>query len=258
MTKIIIEPKTARLYRDLDAFGKMDPYCTIQCGSEKKKTKTHNGGGKNPTWSDAISIKAMDDTMTLTVWDKDVGKDDYVGSASIDINKITYSGGLKDWVSIYHKGKEAGQVYVEISVAGSSSSYGHAAPGYAAPPTYYAPPAPAYPGGYASAPGGYAPAPGGYAPAPGGYAPAPGGYAPAPSHGYAPAPAPAYPGGHYSAPAPAYPGGYSQAPAPAPAPGYGGYSQAPAPAPQYPGASGGYPGAPGGHYQAPGYGGGYQ
>lgn len=246
MSKIIVEPKTARLYRDLDTFGKMDPYVTIQCGGDKAKSKTHNGGGKNPSWKDALSIKAKDDTMTLTVWDKDVGKDDFVGSTAIDLNKIQMGGGvLKDWISIYHKGKEAGQVYCEITLTSKSSAHGS----YGAMPAGYAPAA--YPSaGYA--PTAYAPAPAATyyptapapapAPAPAGYyQSSPGVYAPAP------APAPAYPSAYPTA----YPSAYPTAPAPAPAPAYPStYPTAPA------------PGTPGTYYQAPpsGHGGyyGYQ
>jgi hypothetical protein len=252
MSKIIVEPKTARLYRDTDTFGKMDPYVTVQCGTEKKKTKTHSSGGKNPSWTDALSLKVKDDTMTITVWDEDIGKDDFVGSTALDLNKISSSGGLKDWITIYHKGKEAGQVYLEITLADKKADYGYSygAPGYAptAPTTYYAPPAPAP-------------------------APAPM-YYPSTSYAPAPAPAPAYPAAYPSAypsayPATAYPAtaypSYTPAPAPAPAPAYPAYpsytpAPAPAPAPTYPST---YPGAPGATYTPPGgsyggYGGGYQ
>lgn len=241
--KIIVEAKTARLYRDLDAFGKMDPYVTISCGGTKVKGKTHSGGGKNPSWSDTLSIKTTDDTMTLTVWDEDPGKDDFVGSTAIDISKIQYSGGvLKDWISIYHKGKEAGQVYVEITIADSKT---------AAAATYYAAPAPAPAAYYPTAP-----APATYYPSAPAYAPAPT-YTPAPT--YAPAtayaPAPAYPS--------AYPTAYPTAPAPtayypattAPATYYP--APAPAPAPAYPATYTAYPGTTGTTYQAPGYGGHY-
>lgn len=246
MVKLIVEPKTARLYRDTDTFGKMDPYVTIQCGSEKKKSKTHKSGGKNPSWSDALTVKANDDTLTITVWDEDVGSDDFIGSAAIDVSKIQYGGGLRDWVSIYHKGKEAGQVYLEITVADKTKSYGtsYATPSYGVPsaPTYtppapsYAPSAPAYPAGsyYAAPVPAPAPAPTTYS-----YSTAPAGYYPTSPGVYAPAPAPAYPTAYPTAPAPApaYPTTYTYA--------------APAPAPAYPSSTGGYPGAAGSTYQAP-------
>lgn len=247
MTKLVIEPKTARLYRDLDTFGKMDPYVTITGGDKKRKSKTHNGGGKNPTWNDTLTVKATSDTITITVWDADIGKDDFVGSAVLDVTKMAYAGGLKDWVTLYHKGKEAGEIYLEISfldkkAGGGYGGYGGSQSYYQAPqPSYYAPQAPAPAPGYPSAPGGYyqqpAPAAPGYgAPAAPGYGAPPGGYYQSSPGVYAPPQAP---------PPQAYPA-YPQAPSHPPAPGY------PGSAPQ------GYPSAPGGHYPPPGSGhGGY-
>ena len=248
MSKIVIEVKTARLYRDTDTWSKMDPYVVLMCGGEKKKSKTHNGGGKNPIWNQSLTLKYVDTNMTVQVWDKDTTSDDFVGGGAIDLSAAAVSGGLKDWVSIQYKGKDAGQVYLEISfttdkaaamptyapaTAPATSYYAAPAPAPAyAPPGYaptapgvYAPapaPAPAYPTAAYAAPGYAAPAPGYAAPAPAPtYAPAPvPGYAPAPAPGYAPAPAP----GYAPAPAPAYAPpatpGATYAPAPAPAPGY--------------------------------------
>eukprot|EP00345_Euplotes_harpa_P009808 CAMPEP_0168354706 /NCGR_PEP_ID=MMETSP0213-20121227/24068_1 /TAXON_ID=151035 /ORGANISM="Euplotes harpa, Strain FSP1.4" /LENGTH=164 /DNA_ID=CAMNT_0008366683 /DNA_START=13 /DNA_END=504 /DNA_ORIENTATION=- len=146
MTKLIVEPKTARLFRDTDTFGKMDPYVTLNCGSEKKKTKTHHSGGKNPSWTDCLNIKCTDTTLTITVWDEDVGSDDFVGCGTVDVSSVVASGGYKDWIKIYHKGKEAGEVYLEITpVSGKtkdafySSTMPMYAPAPAPTPTYTTP-----------------------------------------------------------------------------------------------------------------------
>jgi Ca2+-dependent lipid-binding protein len=40
----------ARLFRDTEAFGKMDPYCVLEFKEHKFRTKTHENGGKNPRW----------------------------------------------------------------------------------------------------------------------------------------------------------------------------------------------------------------
>jgi len=257
MSKLIIEPKTAKLFRDTETFGKMDPYVTLKCGGKEKKTKTDSNAGKYPKWKDCITLDVKSQDLTITVYDKDTFSDDKIGTKTIDVEQIRQKGGMKDWVDLMYKGKVAGEIYLEISYVGHDSGkskmgsstggvhpgggvYDHSTPSahqYAPAPGGYAPapgyaPTPSYPqSGYAPAPGGYAPAPGGYSPAPGGYAPAPGGYSQAPG-GYAPAP-----GGYSPAP-----GGYSQAP--------GGYSQAPG---GYAQAPGGYSQAPGGYAQAPGY-----
>ena len=55
---IVIIPKTARLTRDTEMFGSMDPYVKVKYDGQKYKTKVHNGGGKNPSWNDTLSFKA--------------------------------------------------------------------------------------------------------------------------------------------------------------------------------------------------------
>jgi hypothetical protein len=49
-----ISPLTAKLFRDTETFGKMDPYVQIKIGDMKLKTKTHDSGGKAPRWSDTL------------------------------------------------------------------------------------------------------------------------------------------------------------------------------------------------------------
>ena len=73
-----------------------------------------------------------------------------VGIGTIDVNAILSYGGLNDWIKIFYKGKEAGEVYCEISVASDSkaaftTSYAPAMPSYSTSyaPTY-APSAPTY------------------------------------------------------------------------------------------------------------------
>ena len=209
MTKLLIEVQQARLYRDCDTFGKMDPYVVLESGSTKVQTNAHKGGGKNPSWNQTLGINVNTDTVTVTVLDEDPGDDDIVGYGTIDVNTVKASGTYQDWIRIYHKGVEAGEVYIVASVDATATlttaTYATTMPTYTAAPTVYAP-----------APTVYAPAPtyAAYAPAPV-YAAAPG-YAPAPVYGatyaamptVAPAPAPVY----YST----SPGVYTTVPAPAP------------------------------------------
>ncbi|CAI2375897.1 unnamed protein product [Moneuplotes crassus] len=235
--KLIITVKTARLTRDTDAFGSMEPYCKIKYDGIKQKTKVSQGG-KAPSWDETFSFNLSTSTvLNIAVWDKDTFSNDEVGSTQLDINTLKAHGGLVDWVKLYHKGKDAGEVYCEISIVDKSGEY----PGAPVPGAF---PTPA-PGGFPT------PAPGGFpTPAPGGFptpAPAP---VPAPSVFPTPAPAPAPMPGGFPTPTPVpAPGGY-----PTPAP--GGYPDPnaypmptpgfPAPTPAYP-SHGGYPvpGAPG-------------
>lgn len=110
--KIIITVKTARLTRDTDAMGSMEPYCKIKYDGIKQKTKVHSSGGKTPTWDQTFSFDLTScSVLTIAVWDKDTFSNDEVGTAQLDVNTLKAHGGMIDWVKIFHNGKEAGEVY---------------------------------------------------------------------------------------------------------------------------------------------------
>ena len=52
--KLIIKPESARLTRDTEIFGTMDPYVIIKSGNTSVQTKTCCGGGKTPHWGDVM------------------------------------------------------------------------------------------------------------------------------------------------------------------------------------------------------------
>lgn len=54
--KIFIKIKEAKLKRDTDAIGKMDPYCIIDINDINKKTKVLKSAGKNPIWMEEFEI----------------------------------------------------------------------------------------------------------------------------------------------------------------------------------------------------------
>ena len=45
-----------RNLKDRDLFGKMDPFVTISCGADKKRTKTKVNGGKNVTFNEKLNL----------------------------------------------------------------------------------------------------------------------------------------------------------------------------------------------------------
>jgi hypothetical protein len=63
---LTIFPKKAKLTRDTELFGKMDPYCKIILGNQSLQTKEHkNGGsgfniylvGKFPLWKEPLTFE---------------------------------------------------------------------------------------------------------------------------------------------------------------------------------------------------------
>jgi Ca2+-dependent lipid-binding protein len=110
-----VKVKEARLFRDTETFGKMDPYVILEFREHKFRTKTHESGGKNPKWHDEFELKVNDlrDEMKFTVFDEDPGSDDKVGYGVVKMSALCINHGVTDWFSIYHNNKPAGQVLFE-------------------------------------------------------------------------------------------------------------------------------------------------
>ena len=105
----------ARLTRDTETFGKMDPYVKIQTRQQQLRTKTKNSAGKTPVWNETfnIDVKYVGDDMTLIVYDEDPGADDKVGEATFKLSALCVGNGIDEWFQIAHKGKSAGQVHLK-------------------------------------------------------------------------------------------------------------------------------------------------
>ena len=70
----------------------MDPYVIVQCGSQKRKTRTHQQGGKRPLWNDSFTFaNPKSQSLKFAVWDEDTVTDDLVGEGSLDLSKYISS-----------------------------------------------------------------------------------------------------------------------------------------------------------------------
>ena len=116
--KLIVKPTRAKLTRDTEFLGKMDPYIALSVGDEKRRTKTHDNAGKTPVWFDVFEFnKTNEETIFFDVHDEDVGKDDLVGSGTISLDAICVAKPphFSEPIKIFYKEKEAGEVYFEIT-----------------------------------------------------------------------------------------------------------------------------------------------
>ena len=73
---------SARLERDVELTGKMDPYVVIKNGKEKVQTTTHDNAGQNPEWNQTFEIYIRDTKKLLefTVRDEETFADRDVAS----------------------------------------------------------------------------------------------------------------------------------------------------------------------------------
>ena len=115
---------SAQLNKDKDTFGKQDPYVKIQTAQGEQRTRVHNNGGKNPNWGDVFTIP-MNSPITLSVWDKDVGADDLIGTAVIQPQNLMSMGNAPSFHPLFHHNNNAGQIQVQVIGGG-----GYGQPGF--------------------------------------------------------------------------------------------------------------------------------
>lgn len=101
--KLSVKVVEARLTRDTEMFGDMDPYILIESRMQRIRTKTCSDGGKNPKWPDeefVIDVKYVGDDMAVHVMDENVTDSDSIGKATVKLSALCCDGGLDEWYAI--------------------------------------------------------------------------------------------------------------------------------------------------------------
>ncbi len=100
----------ARLTRDTEMFGKMDPFCKIQYRDQNITTTVQKNAGKLPRWNETfdINVQYQGDDVHLEVLDEDITKNDVVGSSTFKMSSLCVNQGIDTWFDIQYKGKKAG------------------------------------------------------------------------------------------------------------------------------------------------------
>ena len=113
----------AKLEKDVEVFGKQDPYVKITYLGTPYKTKVHEGGGKHPVWNETfdISIGSTGDDILFEVKDKDVVGVKMIGSTIIKTSSLCIHGGVRDYFSIHDKeGEPVGSILFEAKFTAHS------------------------------------------------------------------------------------------------------------------------------------------
>jgi hypothetical protein len=113
--QLIVKPTRGEFYRDLDAFGKMDPYCIVLCGNQQQRTSSCMHGGKTPVWFENFIFNVnSEEILAIHVYDEDPGKDDLIGSGEMSIAQIRKVGNYAPWIDVSKGGKLTGRVLLEL------------------------------------------------------------------------------------------------------------------------------------------------
>lgn len=98
---LTVKPICANLTIDKDWFSRMDPYVIITVGNQKYKTRTANGAGKNPNWTDVFTFRISNETQLLfEIYDRDIGEDDFVGSGYVQLDNVFMRRNVQEWYDV--------------------------------------------------------------------------------------------------------------------------------------------------------------
>ena len=112
---LIFKPIEAKLVRDTEVVGKMNPYCLIRLGSENYSSQVCKNGGANPHWTDEITVPVSENQgpCTVSVRDNNILVEEDVGSFEFDPNQVQKQGKTRDWFPLYHKNQHVGNLLLE-------------------------------------------------------------------------------------------------------------------------------------------------
>lgn len=123
--KLTLTIHKARDLKDVETFGKQDPYCVIQIGSEQFKTKVISNGGKNPEWEQAFlfNLTGVEDALHIKVNDKETLVDRPIGRVDISLQElVTKAGKESAWFQVTDVNnfvQMAGQIYLKAEFVGT-------------------------------------------------------------------------------------------------------------------------------------------
>ena len=119
-----VRPLDAFISKDEDAIGKMDPYVKVRVGLQAVQTIPSKGMGKSPTWNEEFVFNLNgEDSIRFTVYDSDIGKDDFLGKAKVMLSQVAALGVLDTNVPLHSKilNRNVGNLHIRIEYAPQKS-----------------------------------------------------------------------------------------------------------------------------------------
>jgi len=110
-----------RNLKNMDSWGKQDPYCKFEIHKTKRKSKVVQNGGTNPYFGEQELEFWIDGTnwmhaLSMSVWDEDVGSDDFIGARGFSVLPFMEQKpgeSVRKWIKILDKkSKDAGEIEI--------------------------------------------------------------------------------------------------------------------------------------------------
>jgi hypothetical protein len=113
MTSLKLELVEAKLTRDVEIFGKMDPYVIIRTPYQEWRSKTCNSGGKFPRWNLQnffAQERGLLSDVKIICMEEDLLKSTLIGETEIPMAVFCKGDGVDLWVEIFWKKGSAGKI----------------------------------------------------------------------------------------------------------------------------------------------------
>lgn len=111
--QLVIKPISANLTHDSSVFSKMDCFAKFTIGSNIFTSAPAKNQGKTPTWQDSFNCQTKGEPkMHIEVWDKNTGKDDFIGEVVVEMKEVYQRPQTNAWYTLMRKGKTSGQIMV--------------------------------------------------------------------------------------------------------------------------------------------------
>lgn len=114
---LTIRPLSAKLTRDTEFFGQMDPYCKITFGKQKVQGSVCKNGGKYPHWDDALILRrANEPELEIEIKEKDwLLPDGTIGTCRLNLREVESQRRVLKWFPVSYEHKPAGQILIEAT-----------------------------------------------------------------------------------------------------------------------------------------------
>ena len=115
----------AKLYRDTEQFGQMDPFVQLTTSEgAKHRTRVLQDAGKSPKWNQLLEIPTrITEQVKVTVYDEDIMMDDFVGECMLSVKEVCAMGDSKPrWFDLNYEGKKSAEIMLSGHWAQKTSS----------------------------------------------------------------------------------------------------------------------------------------
>ncbi|PWN21450.1 hypothetical protein BCV69DRAFT_248048, partial [Microstroma glucosiphilum] len=127
------------------SIGKQDPFAVLSIGEEKQRTKPDKRGGQHPNWDEQLHFEIYDDAedvitesdstgaksgasssssvvkkptkkmLKVACYADDSKEPDFIAEGLVDLTDVLKTGEFDEWVTIRHKDRYCGEVYLELT-----------------------------------------------------------------------------------------------------------------------------------------------